>query len=125
MGTLVATHTTVPSAVPADNAVQRGVLRVFQSRSETRAFYNKISRVYDLLAEHSEAPMRRLGLEMLAPRPGETILEIGFGTGHCLVALADAVARTGSVHGIDLSDGMARVAHGLLTRRHPGARGLR
>ena len=62
--------------------------------------------------------MRQLGLKTLAPRRGETILEIGFGTGHCLVALADAVARNGSVHGIDLSDGMARVAHRLLTERH-------
>ena len=34
------------------------VLRVFQSKDQTRAFYNKISRVYDLLSERSEAPMR-------------------------------------------------------------------
>ncbi len=111
-------HTSVPSSVLGDDEVQRGVLRVFQSRSETRAFYNKISKVYDLLAEHTEAPMRQLGLETLAPRRDETILEIGFGTGHCLVALADAVALNGSVHGIDLSDGMARIAHELVTRRH-------
>lgn len=118
MGTLVALHTSMPFSVPGDDAVQHGVLRVFQSRSETRAFYNKISKFYDLLAEHSEAPMRQLGLEMLAPRHRETILEIGFGTGHCLVALADGVARNGCVQGIDLSDGMARVAHELLTQRH-------
>ena len=30
---------------------ETSVLRVFQSRAETRAFYNKISKVYDLLAE--------------------------------------------------------------------------
>ena len=41
---------------------QPGVLRVFQSREQTRAFYDKLSRVYDLLAERSEAPVRRKGL---------------------------------------------------------------
>ena len=38
-----------------------GVLRVLQTKSETKAFYNKIAHVYDLLAEHSERPMREAG----------------------------------------------------------------
>ena len=82
------------------------VLRIFQSKDETRAYYNKIAGFYDLLAEHSEQPMRRKGLEMLAPRPGERILEIGFGTGHCLVEIARAVGAEGKVYGIDISDEM-------------------
>jgi demethylmenaquinone methyltransferase/2-methoxy-6-polyprenyl-1,4-benzoquinol methylase len=94
---------------------QPGVLRVFQSKAETRAFYNKISNVYDLLAEHSEAPMRRLGIERLAVLPGETVLEIGFGTGHCLVDLARATGPTGQVLGVDLSDEMARIARENVT----------
>ena len=63
----------------------------FQSKDETRAYYDKIARVYDLLAEHTEQPMREKGLALLAARPGERVLEIGFGTGHCLVELAEAV----------------------------------
>ena len=47
-----------------------GVLRVFQSKDETKAFYNKIAKVYDLLAEHSEQPMREIGLQMLAAQAG-------------------------------------------------------
>ncbi len=39
-----------------------GVLRVFQSKDETKAFYNKIAKVYDLLAEHSEQPRRQSGI---------------------------------------------------------------
>ena len=39
-------------------------------------------------AEHSEGPVRRAGLEQLAAKPGEMVLEIGFGTGHSLVSLA-------------------------------------
>ena len=60
------------------------IQRVFQSKAETKAFYDKISHVYDLLAEHSEGSMRRAGLEKLDARPGEKALEIGFGTGYCL-----------------------------------------
>jgi demethylmenaquinone methyltransferase/2-methoxy-6-polyprenyl-1,4-benzoquinol methylase len=87
-----------------------GILPVFQSKDETRAFYNKISKVYDLLAEKSEEPVRQAGLEMLNARPGEKVLEIGFGTGHSLVTLARAVGPTGRFYGIDLSDEMVRIA---------------
>jgi len=64
---------------------QASVLRVLQTKDETRAFYDKISGVYDLLAEHSEGPVRQTGLDRLALAPGERVLEIGYGTGHCLV----------------------------------------
>ena len=86
------------------------VLRVFQSKDQTRAFYNKISRVYDLLSERSEAPMRKAGLELLRARAGESVLEIGFGTGHSLVSLAKAVGPKGKVFGLDLSDKMLQLA---------------
>jgi demethylmenaquinone methyltransferase/2-methoxy-6-polyprenyl-1,4-benzoquinol methylase len=86
------------------------------SRAETKALYDKISKVYDLLSEHTEGPVREAGLRMLAPRPGETLLEVGFGTGHALVWLARAVGPFGKVHGIDLSDGMMSVAEGLLQK---------
>ena len=86
------------------------VLNVFQTREQTRAFYNKISGVYDLLADRSEAPVRRAGLELLKAGTGEKILEIGFGTGHCLVSLAKAVGPNGCVFGLDLADKMLKMA---------------
>ena len=86
------------------------ILRVFQSRDQTKAFYNKISRVYDLLSERSEAPMRKAGLDLLKPLTGESVLEIGFGTGHTLVSLAKAVRPRGKVFGLELSDSMAKIA---------------
>jgi ubiquinone/menaquinone biosynthesis C-methylase UbiE len=98
------------------------VLRVFQTKEQTRAFYNKISRVYDLLSERSEAPMRKFGLGLLKPKAGESILEIGVGTGHVLVSLAKAVGPGGRVFGLDLSDKMLKLARqnvakaGLLDR---------
>ena len=99
-----------------------GVLRVLQAKSETKAFYNKIAHVYDLLAEHSERPMREAGLKMLAAAPGERVLEIGFGTGHILVELAKAVGPTGKVFGIDLSENMLAQAKDLLERENLGER---
>jgi demethylmenaquinone methyltransferase/2-methoxy-6-polyprenyl-1,4-benzoquinol methylase len=99
---------TRPATIP--DIERQEVLRVFQSKAETKAFYDKISHVYDLLAEHSEGPIRRAGLERLDARTGEKVLEIGFGTGHCLVSLAQSVGPTGKVYGIDLSERMLDVA---------------
>jgi demethylmenaquinone methyltransferase/2-methoxy-6-polyprenyl-1,4-benzoquinol methylase len=65
----------------ASGGHQKEILRVYQSRAETRAFYDKISKFYDLLAEHAEAPVRKAGLQMLDTREGERVLEIGFGPG--------------------------------------------
>lgn len=90
------------------------VLRVLQSREETKAFYNKIATVYDLLAERSEQPMREIGLRLLAAASGETVLEVGFGTGHCLVEFARAVGPNGKVLGVDLSENMLAQADKLL-----------
>jgi ubiquinone/menaquinone biosynthesis C-methylase UbiE len=92
------------------------IARVLQTKSETKAFYNKIAGVYDLLAEHSEQSMREVALEMLAPAPGEHLLEIGFGTGHVLARLAQAVGPTGKVFGVDISENMVAQAQGLLQK---------
>lgn len=101
---------------------QDAPLRVFQSKDQTRAFYNKISRVYDLLSERSEAPVRNCALGLLKAGPGEIVLEIGCGTGHSLVTLARAVGPRGKVFGLDLSEQMLKQAKahaakaGLLNR---------
>jgi ubiquinone/menaquinone biosynthesis C-methylase UbiE len=97
---------------------ESGISRVLQTREETRAFYSKIAKVYDLLAERSEQPMREIALTMLAPAPGEHLLEIGFGTGHVLVELAKAVGPNGRIFGIDISESMLAQARGLLEREH-------
>jgi ubiquinone/menaquinone biosynthesis C-methylase UbiE len=93
------------------------ILRVLQTKGEIKAFYNKIARVYDLLAEHSEQRMREVALEMLAAAPGEHLLEIGFGTGHVLVKLAKAVGPTGHVFGIDIAENMLDEARKLLEQQ--------
>ena len=99
---------------PDVDQYEPGVLRVLQSKDETRAYYNKIARFYDALAEHSEQPMREQGLQKLAVQAGEQILEIGFGTGHCLVEIAQAVGPNGKVYGIEISEKMLELSHELL-----------
>ncbi len=91
---------------------------MLQSKDETRAFYDKISGVYDLLAERSEGPVRQAGLEKLALTAGERVLEIGYGTGCCLVQLAAAVGPAGMVFGIDLSEGMRARARERVAKEH-------
>ena len=94
----------------SERTARAPVLRAFQSRDQTRAYYNKISRFYDLLSDRTEAPVRKAGLDLLNAAAGEKILEIGFGTGHTLVALARAVGPKGRVFGIDLSNRMVQLA---------------
>jgi len=99
-------------------ASEPGILRVCQSKAQTKAFYNKIAKVYDLLAEKSEGPVRDAGLKKLAPKPGEQILEVGFGTGHCLVAIAGAVGQNGKAFGIDISEEMLKHTQLLAQQEH-------
>jgi demethylmenaquinone methyltransferase/2-methoxy-6-polyprenyl-1,4-benzoquinol methylase len=92
------------------------VSRVVRSKGKARANYNRLSRWYDIVAGSTEKKYRDIGLQKLNARPGEKILEIGFGTGHCILALARAVGETGEVCGIDLSNGMLAVTQARLER---------
>jgi SAM-dependent methyltransferase len=53
--------------------------------------------------ERQLAPLGQRALEALAPRPGESVLDIGCGGGDTALDLARAVAPDGTVVGIDLS----------------------
>tara|TARA_R110002111_G_scaffold247140_3_gene310105 strand:- start:46064 stop:46726 length:663 start_codon:yes stop_codon:yes gene_type:complete len=81
----------------------------------TKSFYDRISHSYDLLADSNEHVAREKGLAALAITAGENVLEIGYGTGHSLVSLAQAVGETGSVYGVDISDGMKKVSEKRVT----------
>jgi ubiquinone/menaquinone biosynthesis C-methylase UbiE len=84
--------------------------RTSQDIDAARALYTRISSIYDTLSDRAERRVRALGLSLLEARSGERILEIGFGTGSSLVALAESVGASGHVFGIDISPGMKDVA---------------
>ena len=81
-----------------------------RSKDIIKANYDRLSRWYDLLAGWSERKAVECGLKQLDLRSGETVLEIGYGTGRSIVALGHAVGPSGCVLGIDISDGMHRIA---------------
>jgi len=90
---------------------------------QARTSYNRISRFYDLIAGWSEKKARETGLARLAASEGEQVLEIGFGTGLALTALARAVGETGRVCGLDLSEAMVSLARTRLERAGLAGRG--
>ena len=90
------------------------ISRVNRSKEDARASYNRLSRWYDVIAGSTEKKYRDWGLEKLSAQAGEKILEVGFGTGHCLVSLAGAVGPNGGVIGVDISDGMLAIARARL-----------
>jgi len=81
---------------------------------ENRTFYDRVSGIYDLLANSSERRCRQLGVSLLRVAWGERILEIGAGTGHGLAALGAAAGSAGAVVGVDLSAGMLAAARRTL-----------
>ena len=56
------------------------------------------------------APLGRRALAALAPRPGESILDIGCGGGETVLDLAQAVAPDGTLVGVDLSAAVLALA---------------
>jgi ubiquinone/menaquinone biosynthesis C-methylase UbiE len=83
--------------------------RVPRTEQEAAASYTRLSKWYDRLGG-SEEPHIAEGLRLLNVQPGERVLEVGFGTGRSLIAMAHAVGSTGQVIGIDLAEGMIAVA---------------
>jgi demethylmenaquinone methyltransferase/2-methoxy-6-polyprenyl-1,4-benzoquinol methylase len=90
--------------------VEPEISRVLRPRSEARANYDRLSRWYDWVSAPFERAAREHGLNLLDAQPGEAVLEIGFGTGWALLALADSAGPDGMVYGVDLSSGMLKVS---------------
>jgi demethylmenaquinone methyltransferase/2-methoxy-6-polyprenyl-1,4-benzoquinol methylase len=73
--------------------------------------YRRIARFYDGLLDRPNAVMRRIGLAMVPPKDGMTVLEVGCGTGANLVLYQRAGCE---VAGVDLSPSMLEVARAKL-----------
>ncbi|MBX9585285.1 MAG: methyltransferase domain-containing protein [Gemmataceae bacterium] len=84
-----------------------------------RKFYDRIADAYDLIADSNEKAARRAGVKALALKPGEAVVELGFGTGNEVLDLAGLVGPTGTVSGVDISPGMLAVARRKLATTPP------
>ncbi|HUX47556.1 MAG TPA: methyltransferase domain-containing protein [Dehalococcoidia bacterium] len=86
------------------------ILPVTRTKEEAKRSYNRISRYYDYLTGAFERKYAEMALERLSVSEGETVLEIGFGTGHCLKRITESVGPKGKAYGIDISTGMMEIS---------------
>lgn len=89
---------------------EKEVLRVPATLEDIKKSYGKMSRVYATLEGKFEKGARRKGLELLAVKDGEVVLEIGIGTGFSLKEIASSVGEHGKAHGIDITPEMVRIS---------------
>jgi demethylmenaquinone methyltransferase/2-methoxy-6-polyprenyl-1,4-benzoquinol methylase len=81
-------------------------------RDEVVELYRRRAPRYDLtshlywLIGYPVDRYRREGVDALRLRPGDTVVELGCGTGHNLPLLLEAVGPEGRVIGVDLTDAM-------------------
>ncbi|MDH3692566.1 MAG: class I SAM-dependent methyltransferase [Gammaproteobacteria bacterium] len=84
----------------------------FLTREEVRDIYDKQARIYDLavwfyyLAGMRIDRWRRMAVDALSLRPGDTVVEIGCGTGLNFSLLERAVGDEGKIIGMDISEAM-------------------
>lgn len=92
-----------------DKSQASTILPVPRTKEEAKQFYDWISRFYDYLVGAFERKYAEMALDRLFLEEGEIVLEIGFGTGHCLKRIAKCIGQTGKAYGIDISSGMLEV----------------
>jgi ubiquinone/menaquinone biosynthesis C-methylase UbiE len=88
-------------------------------RAAALAQYRRRAPVYDLELAVFE-PIRRRAIALLAPRPGDTVFDVGCGTGLSLPLLHQAVGAKGRIVGIEQSPDMIELARQRV--REPGWR---
>ena len=75
---------------------------VHQSRQQTKQNYDKLSSYYDWLTR-SEKQLIKAGIELISPSLGDSILDIGSGTGSALKMMAEDFPLPINLIGLDLS----------------------
>jgi ubiquinone/menaquinone biosynthesis C-methylase UbiE len=106
---------TTASGGPAagdDPLGQEEVRRVYRRRARR---YDVTSHLYWLIGYRLDR-YRREGIEALRLSTGDTVVELGCGTGHNLPHLVEAVGAKGRVIGVDLTDAMLSQARRRVKR---------
>lgn len=85
------------------------ILSVPRTKEEAKQAYDRISKYYDYVIGTFGRKYAKMALERLSIVEGETVLEIGFGTGYCLKRIAEFTGQKRKVYGIDISSGMIEI----------------
>lgn len=87
--------------------------------AETQTFYGRWARAYDYLCRvlPGLGGLRSAAADALALAPGDTVVDLGCGTGANLAHLRERVGSTGIVVGVDLTPGMLAEAEKRVARR--------
>ena len=85
----------------------------------TQQFYTRWAKLYDLVAVRTPGigTIRRAAVDRLDPQPGDTVVEMGCGSGANLPILREQVGPEGRVIGVDMSPGVLGVASNRVDRR--------
>ena len=107
---------------------QDAVGHAAQSEAQSAAAHAETKAVIAAAFDNSADSYEQVGVAFFAPlgaelvrraalRPGERVLDLGCGRGHCLFPAAEAVGPTGSVVGTDLSPRMVELCSAEVNRR--------
>jgi ubiquinone/menaquinone biosynthesis C-methylase UbiE len=96
-----------------------GYLATERELDEITGQYDRVARFYKVFEPlYLIFPIaRRKAVAALGLKPGDTVLEVGAGTGRNFPYLVDGVGPSGRVIGVDASEGMLREARRLVERR--------
>jgi demethylmenaquinone methyltransferase/2-methoxy-6-polyprenyl-1,4-benzoquinol methylase len=90
------------------------------TRDAVRDVYDRKARFYDLavwayyLVGMPIGKWRRMGIDAPHLQPGDTVVEVGCGTGLNFALLQKAVGPSGKIIGIDISEGMIERARAMV-----------
>ncbi len=88
-----------------------------ETKAVIAAAFDNSADSYEQVGVEFFAPLGAELVRRVAPQPGERVLDLGCGRGHCLFPAAEAVGPSGSVIGTDLSPRMVELCAAEVDRR--------
>ena len=92
------------------------MLGVPVSSKDIKESYGVMSRFYAIIEGIFESGLRQKGLQLLSVTSGETVLEVGVGTGYSLKEIAKSVGKNGKAYGLDITPQMLEITSERLNK---------
>jgi len=86
-------------------------------RRVQRYGWDKAAAYYETYWRRQLEPVQSLLLRLTSAQPGESVLDVACGTGLITLPVAEQVGSTGSVLGVDISQGMIEGARAVVAKR--------